>query len=1244
MVLGYSHRKGCHDNFRNPMISMRHFRTYKKWLAALCIAAVAGMAPVVAPSFQTSPMQNTFSPQVAEAAAGDVILLWEGSSAPSGWTCISCASSDPFFGAFPRASSTYGAATTSADTVTHTVTNSSTTGASATITRLTGANTVGNTGAGTHTISNFTSGSGDVRPPYKNLKFIKANNPSTIPAGAIGLFDVAATSSLPSGWTYYSALDGNYLRGENATTTGGSATHTHSVSGTSGTSPTLTGSGTSGSAVVPASAHTHTISGNLTTATNAPPYVTIVFAQLGADAAAPSGLIAFFDNASLPTNWAIVSNASPYSGNFLKGSNSFGSTGGSATHTHATTTITSDAPAVAGKISGSGSSVFAGAHSHNFSFTTDSKSSLPVYRDVILGKYTNTAPDATSVTYGVGSDGGKSGDSITITGTNFGSVSAGSRATCAGGAGTGCVKFVVGGTATVADAQVTAWSSTSITFTIAAGLASEGGSAALQVNAASQADATPLTFYIYPNITALSALAANAAREYSSGDTNGLVYLTGDHFGSAGSVTVLGSTATQHGVTEGVCAANGYASTTACIEVPAAIADNSYTGNIVLTRTSDSKTFTYSTLRILPRITATSPTSAGVGTVVQISGNHLCESGTCPTSPNRSVASDNVKFGSTTSTDADFVNQTGGAGACNGAGAAWGHSEICVKVPSGTPVGSAPIVVTSNTSYTTNSQSFTVNQSAPANPSQDQPTNASTSVSTLPIFKMTATDPDSDKLQYKVTIYSNVACTAVVQTNDQASSQTGWSGQNTTCTSGSDCYTSGTQGTYTTQSALSQGTTYYWKSSVRDPLGSNTYATSTSCNSFTTASQGPPANPTQDSPSDSLQNVLVNPVFKMTATDPDSDKLQYKVTIYSNVACTAVVQTNDQASSQTGWSGQNTTCTSGSDCYTSGTQGTYTTQSALSQGTTYYWKSSVRDPLGSNTYATSTSCNSFIATNGLWVTDSGGWGISSNALTVTPGASSRVQLHAKNQSQTNGVVEAKIKASATGSTSGYGGALFRGDTGSNGYLLGNIDFVNALHRIGKVVSGSYSTVSSTAFSPSSNTFYQVRGTATGTSLQSWINGGTALSTSDGSLTGAGNLGLTAEGASGGGGTVFTVDNFASYLGTTITVNSVPGAGSWSVRDHNGTVISCRTSATWDANTYNGMVPIDYDQGGGSIAVWDSSASCSGSPSITYPSSGLSTDIFGGDTYTYTPATSGGSSSGVRASTTITIAGNGLVTY
>ena len=125
----------------------------------------------------------------------------------------------------------------------------------------------------------------------------------------------------------------------------------------------------------------------------------------------------------------------------------------------------------------------------------------------------------------------------------------------------------------------------------------------------------------------------------------------------------------------------------------------------------------------------------------------------------------------------------------------------------------------------------------PNAPSQDSPANATTGVSVTPTFLMTAIDADTtvDNLSYKVTIYSNSACATVVQTNDQAVSSTGWTSTNATCTaSPTACYTSGTQGSFLTQTALSASTQYWWKASAKDPDGSGVFMDSSTCNTFTT--------------------------------------------------------------------------------------------------------------------------------------------------------------------------------------------------------------------------------------------------------------------------------------------------------------------------------------------------------------------------------------------------------------------------
>lgn len=281
---------------------------------------------------------------------------------------------------------------------------------------------------------------------------------------------------------------------------------------------------------------------------------------------------------------------------------------------------------------------------------------------------------------------------------------------------------------------------------------------------------------------------------------------------------------------------------------------------------------------------------------------------------------------------------------------------------------------------------------APSAPTQNAPANSATGVSKTPTFTMTTTDPDSDNLGYKVTIYSNSGCSAVVSTHDQSITSTGWSGTDASCTaSPTSCYASGTQGNFVLQSgdALSNGTQYWWKASAKDPDGSGSFTDSATCNTFTTNKV--PNAPTQDGPTNGQTGVSVTPTFTMTTTDQDSpaDDLSYKVTIYSENTCTTVVSTHDQSITSTGWSGTDASCTADpTSCYASGTQGNFVLQSgdALSGTTQYWWKASAKDPDGSATFTNSATCNNFTTENpptlSVDIVDSGGSSVASPAMSM----------------------------------------------------------------------------------------------------------------------------------------------------------------------------------------------------------------------------------------------------------------------
>ncbi len=146
-------------------------------------------------------------------------------------------------------------------------------------------------------------------------------------------------------------------------------------------------------------------------------------------------------------------------------------------------------------------------------------------------------------------------------------------------------------------------------------------------------------------------------------------------------------------------------------------------------------------------------------------------------------------------------------------------------------------------------------------------------------------------------------------------------------------------------SALSEGTTYYWRIKYWDDDGvEGAWSTETATFSLNST----PNTPSLDSPSDTATNQSTLPTLKTTATDDDSDYLQYKIELCEDEAMTTNCQTFDQSSSQTGWSGQDAQT---STAYTSGTQATYDVQTALTPETTYYWRSYAIDPAGTNSWS-----------------------------------------------------------------------------------------------------------------------------------------------------------------------------------------------------------------------------------------------------------------------------------------------------
>jgi len=334
--------------------------------------------------------------QIASDATGSMLMLWASANIPTGWTCVSCTAGDVFYQRFIVGSSTAGN-TGGAATHTHTYTT-------ATVNASAGSASVGNGGANnystvahTHTIVP-TIGTANNLPSYRNLVIIQYNSagePTSIPTNAIAVFD----ATVPSGWTRYAAQDGYYTRGESAAnrgTTGGSNTHTHTITGTTAGAAGATNDNTGGATSIANTGHTHTISSATASNSSEPPYIEVILGQLNATSTLPNNVITMWTDTP-PTDWNTVSGASgAFENKFFKANTTYGTTGGASTHTPANVTgITTSVPNNTTNRGGAGNARSTGAHTHTVDVTGfGSGSLLPQYRSTIFGKRAGGQPPA----------------------------------------------------------------------------------------------------------------------------------------------------------------------------------------------------------------------------------------------------------------------------------------------------------------------------------------------------------------------------------------------------------------------------------------------------------------------------------------------------------------------------------------------------------------------------------------------------------------------------------------------------------------------------------------------------------------------------------------------------------------------------------------------------------------------------------------------------------------------------------
>jgi hypothetical protein len=266
-----------------------------------------------------------------------------------------------------------------------------------------------------------------------------------------------------------------------------------------------------------------------------------------------------------------------------------------------------------------------------------------------------------------------------------------------------------------ANTNVSAWSNTSITIRTDSNIAGNtdtdlgtnyGGANALQVTAGGQATATDLNFYLFPQVTSITVptATANAAREYNASDSDGVITLNGTRFGSSatgGWVRIFGCDSATCSSPTGSATTNSWGSTAVAVQVPAVIADNIYTGSVVMQQgggtANKSHTYTTTGFRILPRLTSLSPTSGVVGAAITVNGNHLCQNNAvCPSAYD---TNNRVTFTSA-------INST--------VFTSWSNTAIVTAVPTNSVDG--VVYLMSNAYQSNNSSAFSVLTPAPNNP------------------------------------------------------------------------------------------------------------------------------------------------------------------------------------------------------------------------------------------------------------------------------------------------------------------------------------------------------------------------------------------------------------------------------------------------------------------------------------------------------------------------------------------------
>jgi len=312
-------------------------------------------------------------------------LMYAGGATPDGWSLESGAG-EYFEDVFPVGAKTGLEA------------NSDTTSATASLVSCGGAtpctqDTISQSGYAkcghTHPELGNVATQGNAVPEYIELKVIRSNKiKASIPKDAIIIFD----DTLPTGFTRYATADGYYIRGGGTVgATGGSATRVVNVyaildynSAISYGKPNASMSGEYDWVNGP---HQHAFDEDSDAINNTPPYINVILGKADEMISyIPEGAILMFDEVPPNADWEVLE----WDGKLLKGAETYGGTGGSATSEVNNISGTSSAP---GNDTPSywwwciaGSTYASQTHGHVVEYEVDDVSNYPKCRPVIFAK------------------------------------------------------------------------------------------------------------------------------------------------------------------------------------------------------------------------------------------------------------------------------------------------------------------------------------------------------------------------------------------------------------------------------------------------------------------------------------------------------------------------------------------------------------------------------------------------------------------------------------------------------------------------------------------------------------------------------------------------------------------------------------------------------------------------------------------------------------------------------------------